>query len=112
VLAFPQREREVLAMPLTPTFPDPICDIDTISFLMLDGDSLVRVDVQRALLERVAPSRSDAAHLSAFDTHRCTIEKVASAKFDEGDFRSFANCRVVPIGPGDLPRFADGSSLQ
>ncbi len=94
-------------MPLTPTFPDAICDTDVITFLMLDGDSsLVRVDVQRALLQRVTPSRSDAAHLAVFGAHRDVIEKVASEKFDEGDFRSFPNCRVVPIGPADLPRLA------
>ena len=94
-------------MPLTSTSPDPICDADTISFLMLDGDSFVRVDVHRTLLQRVASSRSDAGHLTAFGTHRFAIEKVASAKYDEGDFRSFANCRVVPIGPADLPRLAE-----
>ncbi len=93
-------------MPLTPSFPDAICDSDVIAFLMFDKDSLVRVDVQRALLQRVTPSRSDAAHLAVFEAHREAIEKVASDKFDEGDFNSFPNCRVVPIGLADLPRLA------
>ena len=45
-------------MPLTPTFPDAICDTDVITFLMFDEDSIVRVDVQRSVLQRVTPSRS------------------------------------------------------
>jgi hypothetical protein len=106
VLRIVQRKREASAMPLTPTFPDAICDIDVVSFLMFDEDSLVRVDVQRAVLQRFTPLRSDEAHLAVFDAHRCAIEKVASEKFDEGDFGSFPNCRVVPIGPADLPRIA------
>jgi hypothetical protein len=106
VLGVVQRKREASTMPLTPSFPDAICDTDVITFLMFDGDSLVRVDVQRAVLQRVTPSRSDAAHLAMFDAHREAIEKVASDKFDEGDFRSFPNCRVVPIGLADLPRLS------
>ena len=91
-------------MPLTPTTPDAVCDRDDISFVMLDGDSFVRVDVQRALLERITSRRSDAEHLAAFDAHRNEIEQIASAKYDRGDFCSFANSRVVPIVPADLPR--------
>jgi hypothetical protein len=101
-----QRKREASIMPLTPTFPDAICDTDVITFLMFDEDSLVRVDVQRSVLQRVTPSRSDAAHLAVFDAHRDAIEKVASEKFDEGNFNTFPNCRVVPIGLADLPRLA------
>ena len=91
-------------MPLTPTTPDAICDRDDISFVMLDGDSFVRVDVQRALLERITSRRSDSEHLAAFDAHRRAIEQIASTKFDQGDFRSFANSCVVRIVPADLPR--------
>jgi uncharacterized protein DUF1488 len=93
-------------MPLTPTTPDAVCDSGTISFLMLDGESFVRVDVHQTLLQPLAPARSDAmAYLTAFDAHRRAIEKIASAKYDEGDFCSFANCRVVPVGPADLARY-------
>ena len=92
-------------MPLTPTTPGPICEPDSISFVMLDGESFVRVDVSRALLERITARRSDAGHLAAFDEHRRAIEQIASAKYDQGDFRSFANGRVVPIGPADLLRY-------
>jgi|SoiMethySBSTD1v2_1073268.scaffolds.fasta_scaffold4265684_1 hypothetical protein len=99
-------------MPLTPTSPDAICDAGTISFLMLDGDSFVRIDVQQSLLQRVTASRSDAAYLTAFGAHRKAIERIASAKYDEGDFCSFANCRVVPIGPADLSRYAQSGQLQ
>jgi Protein of unknown function (DUF1488) len=90
-------------MPLTPTTPDAICDRDAISFVMLDGESFVRVDVARALLERITSRRSDSEHLAAFDQHRTAIERIASAKFDQGDFRSFANSCVVHIAPADLP---------
>lgn len=99
-------------MPLTPTTPDAICEADTVSFLMLDGESFVRIDVHRGLLERITPSRTHRAYLAAFDAHRSAIERMASAKYDQGDFRSFANSRVVPIGPADLGRYASGTSLQ
>ena len=92
-------------MPLTPTTPDAICDVDAISFVMLDGDSFVRVDVHRTLLEQITSRCTDQEHLAAFDEHRSAIEQIASEKYDEGDFRSFANSRVVPIGPADLARY-------
>jgi hypothetical protein len=90
-------------MPLTPTTPDAICDRDAVSFVMLDGDSFVRVDVHRALLQRMTSRHSDSEHLAAFGAHRSAIERIASAKFDQGEFRSFANSRVVHIVPSDLP---------
>jgi hypothetical protein len=90
-------------MPLTPTTPDAVCDRDAVSFVMLDGDSFVRVDVHRALLQRITSRRSDSEHLAAFDERRRAIEQIASAKFDQGDFRSFANSCVVHILPADLP---------
>jgi hypothetical protein len=89
-------------MPLIPTTPDAICDPDAVSFVMLDGDNFVRIDVHRTLLERITSRYSDSEHLAAFDAHRGEIEQIASAKFDQGDFRSFANSCVVPIGPADL----------
>ena len=98
-------------MPLTPTTPDAICDRDAISFVMLDGDSFVRVDVHRALLERITSRRSDSAQLAAFDEHRSAIEEIASAKYDQGDFRSFANSRVVRIVPADLPSPASEAAV-
>jgi hypothetical protein len=99
-------------MPLTPTTPDAICDRDAISFVMLDGDSFVRVDVQRALLERITSRCSAAAQMAAFDQHRRDIERIASAKYDRGDFSSFANSCVVPIVSADLPGDAsDGAAI-
>ena len=89
-------------MPLTPTTPDAICDRDAVSFVMLDGESFVRIDVQRALLERLTSRCSASAQMAAFDQHRRDIERIASEKYDRGDFRSFANSRVVPIVPADL----------
>jgi hypothetical protein len=90
-------------MPLTPTTPDAICDVDAISFVMLDGDSFVRVDVPRTLLQQMTSRCSAAQHLAAVDEHRSAIEQIASAKYDQGDFRSFANSRVVHIASADLP---------
>ena len=89
-------------MPLTPTTPDALSDRDTISFVMLDGDSFVRVDVQRTLLITITSRRSDRDHLAAFVERRSAIEQIASEKYDRGDFRSFANSRVVPIVTADL----------
>lgn len=95
-------------MPLSSTTPGPVCELDTISFVMLDGESFVRVDVARSLLEYVTVRRSDAGHLEAFGHYRKAIERIASAKYDRGDYRSFANSRVVPIGPADVQRYARG----
>ncbi len=91
-------------MPLTPTTPDPICDRDAVSFVMLDGEGFVRVDVDRTFLERMTSRRSDSEHVVAVGQHRNAIERIASEKYDRGDFHSFANSRVVPIGSADLPR--------
>ena len=100
-----QEEQRGPPMPLTPTTPDAICDVDAISFVMLDGDSFVRVDVHRTLLEQITSRCTDQEHLAAFDEHRGAIEQIASEKYDEGDFRSFANSRVVPIGTADFARY-------
>jgi hypothetical protein len=94
------------AMPLTATTPDPISDRDAISFVMLDGESFVRVDVHRAVLDRMTSLRSETAQLAVFNDNRIAIERIASAKYDEGDFCGFANSRVVPIVPRDLLRFS------
>ena len=91
-------------MPLTLTTPDPICDRDAVSFVMLDGEGFVRVDVDRTLLARMTSRRSDCEHLAAVGQHRNAIERIASEKYDRGDFHSFANSRVVPIGSADLAR--------
>jgi hypothetical protein len=92
-------------MPLTPTPPDAICDVDAISFVMLDGDSFVRVDIHRTLLQQITSRCTDQEHLAAFEEHRDVIERIASEKYDRGEFRSFANSRVVPIGTADLARY-------
>jgi hypothetical protein len=99
-------------MPLTPTTPDAICEADIISFMMMDGDSFVRVDVHRTVLEGVTSRRSPTGYLAAFDEHRGAIEQIASTKYDDGDFRSFANSCVVPIRTADLGRYAGDTSLQ
>lgn len=99
-------------MPLTPTTPDPICDRDSVSFVMLDGENFVRVDVERELLLRMTLRRSAVDHLAAVGEHRLVLEQIASDKYDRGDYRSFANSCVVPIGTSDLPRQAGRFQLS
>ena len=91
-------------MPLTRTTPDAICDRDAISFVMLDGDNFVRVDVHRTLLERITSRYTASEHLAALGEHRSALERIASEKYDQGEFCSFANSRVVPIAAADLLR--------
>jgi hypothetical protein len=93
-------------MPLIATTPDAICDRDAISFVMLDGESFVRVDVPRRVLDRLTSMRSREAQLAFFNERRPAIERIASEKYDAGEFCGFANSRVVPIMPADLLRLA------
>jgi hypothetical protein len=94
------------SMPLTPTTHAAIDAFEDISFLMADGERIVRVDVHRGLLAGIAKSlrRSREGYMAAFEEHRDSIERLASAKYDEGDFRSYANSYVVPIRLADWAR--------
>jgi len=90
-------------VPLTPTTHAAIDAFEEISFLMVDGERLVRVDVHRALLAGIAksPRRSPKSYLAALEEHRNSIEQIASAKYDEGDYHRYANSTVVPVGMAD-----------
>jgi hypothetical protein len=91
------------AVPLTPTTHAAIDAFEEISFLMVDGERIVRVDVHRTLLAGIAKSlrRSPQGYLAALEEHRNSIEQIASAKYDEGDYRRYANSTVVPVGMAD-----------
>jgi hypothetical protein len=93
-------------MPLTPTTHEVLASFEDISFVMLDGERTVRVDVPRNLLMAIARSgRGSAVGCKAvFETHRGDIERVASAKYDAGNFHSYANGCVVPVRPDDWAR--------
>jgi len=72
-----------------PTTPDPICDRDAVSFVMLDGESFVRIDVERELLMRMT-SRRSAATISRRSARPIALER-SQRQYDRGDFRSFGN---------------------
>jgi len=90
-------------MPLTPTSQLPIDAYGAVSFLMVDGDRIVRVDVSKELLadiENLALS-SPARLVAGLEKHRATIERIAIAKYGHGDFQKYANSDVIPITPAD-----------
>ncbi len=76
----------------------------TASFFMVDNDKTVRVDVcQRLLakLEQPAPA-SKAQYAKRLLRYRARFAQIASAKYDEGQFDTEVNVRVVRISAGDL----------
>ena len=93
-------------MPLVRTLYSAVDAMDEFSFPMLDGEKIVRVDVHRRLLEDIDTSlrRTPAGYMAALEAHRPRIEQIASAKYDEGDFLSYANSSVVPIRKSDWAR--------
>lgn len=93
-------------MPLARTTHEAIDAVEEFSFLMLDGEKLVRIDVHRRLLEDITGlrSRSSAAYLAALEEHRGRLEQIASAKYDSGDYLRYANSSVVPITKTDWTR--------
>jgi hypothetical protein len=83
--------------------------IDTagdISFLMQDGEKLVRVDAQRRLLEGLGGllRRSSAGCLAALEEHRQSIERIAVAKYERHDYLGYANSYVITITADDWMR--------
>ena len=94
-------------MPLMPTTHAAIDAFEEISFLMVDGERVVRVDVHRALLAGISksPRRSPQGYLAALEEHRNSIEQIASAKYDEGDYLRYANSTVVPVGMADWAHY-------
>ena len=93
-------------MPLTRTTHPAVDALDEFSFPMLDGEKTVRVDVHRRVLEDIERSlrRTPAGYMAALEAHRPRIEQIASAKYDEGDYLSYANSSVVPIRKTDWAR--------
>jgi hypothetical protein len=90
-------------MPLVPTAYAATDTSEDISFLMLDGETPVRVDVPRDLLMSIARSGRGPSKgcMATFEERRGDIEQVASAKYDAGDYRRYANSRVVPLRAAD-----------
>jgi Protein of unknown function (DUF1488) len=99
-------------MPLMPTTHAAIDAFEEISFLMVDGERVVRVDVHRALLAGISksPRRSPKSYLAALEEHRNSIEQIASAKYDDGDYHSYANSTVVPVGMADWAQHIDATA--
>lgn len=93
-------------MPLTSTTHSAVDAFEELSFPMLDGERIVRIDVHRRLLEDIDRSlrRTPAGYLAALEEHRSRIEQIASAKYDEGDYLRYANSSVVPIRKTDWAR--------
>jgi uncharacterized protein DUF1488 len=90
-------------MPLLSISEAPRVTSGDVSFLMLDGDKTVRVDVTGALLthlEGFSP-HSQAAYVSWFENYRDRIEQIASAKYDDGDYQQYGNGCVVPVRLAD-----------
>ena len=88
-----------------------IDNFEDLSFLMRDGDNVVRIDVQRSLLKDLSRSRSRPL-AATFDEHRNRIEQIACAKYDARDYLSCANSRIVTIKKDDWARSLPGDSRQ
>jgi hypothetical protein len=76
----------------------------TASFFMTDNDKTVRVDVcQRLLasLEEPMPM-TKALYVKRLLRYRARFAQIASAKYDEGQFDTEVNVRVVRISASDL----------
>jgi hypothetical protein len=65
-----------------------------ISFLMADGQRMVRVEVHRELLAEIRnSSHQPEGFITTFERNRDSIEQIASAKYDEGDYVRQQQCR-------------------
>jgi hypothetical protein len=93
-------------MPLAATAQAPTGTLGDISFLMADGERLVRVDVSRELMAHITRSRwqSPEGGMAALEKARSRIEQIASAKYDAKDFLRYANGHVVSIRMSDWAR--------
>jgi hypothetical protein len=97
-------------MPLASLSHAPSAGFGEISFRMQDGEKPVRVDVRDELLMlmRIPRPRSPGGYLPAFDKYRDQLERIASAKYDQGNFASYANGCVVAITCADWERHRQG----
>jgi hypothetical protein len=90
-------------MALTSTSQLPIDAFGDISFLMQDGERVVRVDVSKQLLARIESLGISSSErlVAGLEKHRATIERIAIAKYGDGNYQSYANSDVIPITPAD-----------
>jgi Protein of unknown function (DUF1488) len=93
-------------MPLTSTSHRAKSDAWGVSFLMMDGENAVRVDVGRQLLANIGSSvcHSAVQDLGVFEKHRDDVEEIARAKYNGGECQRYANSCVVPITAADWQR--------
>jgi len=93
-------------MPLASLSHAPSSGFGEISFRMQDGEKPVRVDVRDELLKSMQSPRpsSPEGYLPAFDKYRDQLERIASAKYDLGDYATYANSCVVAITGADWER--------
>lgn len=77
---------------------------------MQDGDEQVRVDVRDELLTFIQSPRpsSPRDYLAVFDKFRDELERIATTKYDQGDFGTYANGRVVTVTWTDWKRHPRG----
>ena len=94
-------------MPLSSTTHEGLADLEDICLTMLDGENAVRVEVQRKLLAALGNlgRNSLAQQLAILEKHRDQVEQVASAKYDQGDYCSYANGCVVRVTTADWARY-------
>jgi hypothetical protein len=74
------------------------------SFFLVDGGTIVRVDVSNDLLALLARSEptSKAGLADMLVRHRGKLAQIAAAKYDEGEYRPEVNVLVVRIDAHDL----------
>jgi len=94
-------------MPLASTGQEAQGALEDICFPMTDGEMAVRVEVQRSLLVAIGGlgQNSPAVQLKTLERHRGEIERIATAKYDEGNSRRYANGSVVRITRADWERY-------
>jgi len=101
-------------MPLRPTTYHVVDGREDVSFLMVDGERTVRVDVPRNLLVDIARTdrRGPDSYLVAFEDHRGRLEQMASAKYDAGHYQRYANSCVIPIRRADWLQHASTEAVN
>lgn len=94
-------------MPLASTSHRAKSDAWGVSFLMMDGDNAVRVDVRRQLLIDIGSSLSHSSvqDLAVLEKHLVDVEQIARSKYDGGRCQRYANSCVVPVTSADWERY-------
>jgi hypothetical protein len=75
-----------------------------VSFFMLDGDRIIRVDVSRELLARIdsPPPDSKEGYIKRLKRHRRQLARIATAKYNEGQYEPEVRVLVVRIAADDM----------